>query len=173
MGYLPMKNPSDPKFEDSAVGRMKKEVWEASDEEINRILDEHGIPSSPEWCKEGTYLQTTIRYKIPEIRKKNDIVFIPVGSTELHGQHTVSVMDTLFVTQILEGVRRYTAKRGIPINIVLPPLNYGTHPYHHIGIPGTVVIQEDNAKAFLMDVMLGLWNDGFRKQVIVNNHGQL
>jgi creatinine amidohydrolase len=25
----------------------------------------------------------------------------------------------------------------------------------------------------MIDVMLGLWNDGFRKQIILNNHGQL
>lgn len=173
MPYLERKCEIDPLFEDSSVGHMKKKIWEASDEEIENILKDYEIPSKPEWCKEGTYLQTTIRYKIPEIRRKNDIVFIPVGCTELHGQHTISAMDTFFVTQILEGVRRFMAKRGVPINIVLPPLNYGVHPYHHVGIPGTVVIQENNAKAFLMDVMLGLWNDGFRKQIIVNNHGQL
>jgi len=160
-------------FEDSAVGRMKKQLWESSDEEIDKILADYGIPSPPEWTKEGTYLQTTIRYKVIEQRRKNDIVFIPVGCTELHGQHMVSATDTFFVTQILEGVRRFTAKRGVPINIALPPLNYGVHPYHHVGLPGTVVIQENTAKAFLMDVMLGLWNDGFRKQIIINNHGQL
>ena len=66
--------------------------------------------------------------------------------------HTVSAMDTLFVTQILEGVRRYTTKQGKPVNIALPPLNYGVHPYHHIGLPGTVIISENTAKAFLMDV---------------------
>lgn len=160
-------------FEDNPVGRLKKEIWEASDEEIDKILKDYGIPSAPEWAKEGTYLQTTIRHKIVEQRKKNDIVFIPVGCTELHGQHMVSASDTFFVTQILEGVRRFTAKRGVPINIALPPLMYGAHPYHHVGLPGTVVVQENNAKAFLHDVMLGLWNDGFRKQIIVNNHGQL
>ncbi|MHB1347545.1 MAG: 3-dehydro-scyllo-inosose hydrolase [Candidatus Humimicrobiaceae bacterium] len=160
-------------FENTSVGRLKKSVWDASDEEIDKILSDYGIPSEPEWFKEGTYLQTTIRYKVPEIRRKNDIVFIPVGCTELHGQHTVSAMDTLFVTQILEGVRRYTKKRGIPINIAMPPLLYGCHPFHHIGLPGTVIVQENNAKAFLHDVMLGLWNDGFRKQIIINNHGQL
>ena len=173
MEFLIKKNQIDPLFEDSAVGKMKKEIWEASDEEIEKILEDYQIPSSPEWTKEGTYLQTTIRHKIIEQRRKNDIVFIPVGCSELHGQHMVSSTDTLFVTSILEGVRRYTAKRGIPINIALPPLNYGVHPYHHVGLPGTIVIQENTAKAFLMDVMLGLWNDGFRKQVIVNNHGQL
>ena len=173
MSGLIKTNIEDLFFEDSPVGRMKKEIWESSDKDIDKILQDYGIPTSPEWFKEGTYLQSTIRYKIPEQRKKNDIVFIPVGSTELHGQHTVSSMDTLFVTQILEGVRRFTAKRGTPINIAFPPLIYGTHPYHHVGLPGTVVIQEDNTKALLHDVMLGLWNDGFRKQVIINNHGQL
>lgn len=160
-------------FEDNSVGRLKKGVWESTDEQVDKILADYGIPAQPQWFKEGTYLQTTIRHKIPEIRRKNDIVFIPVGCTELHGQHTVSAMDTLFVTQILEGVRRFTARRGVPINIVLPPLLYGSHPYHHMGLPGTVIVQEDNAKAFLHDVMLGLWNDGFRKQIIINNHGQL
>ena len=50
---------------------------------------------------------------------------------------------------------------------------YGAHPYHHIGMPGTVIIRENVVRELLIDVMLGLWNDGFRKQVIVNNHGQL
>ena len=173
MKFLPKKSEHDPTFEDSSVGRMKKQIWEASDKEIDAILEDYEIPSKPEWSKEGTYLQTTIRHKVPELRKKNDIVFIPVGCSELHGQHTVQAMDTFFVTQLLEGVRRFTAKRGVPINIALPPLNYGVHPYHHVGMPGTYVIQENTAKAFLIDVMLGLYNDGFRKQVIVNNHGQL
>ncbi len=173
MTFLPKRDPNDPLFEDSPVGRMKKEIWETSDEEIDKILKDYGIPSPSEWGKEGTYLQTTIRYKIIEQRRKNDIVFIPVGSSELHGQHIVSATDTFYATSILEGVRRFTAKRGVPINIALSPLPYGAHPYHHIGLPGTIVIQEDTAKAFLHDVMLGLWNDGFRKQIIVNNHGQL
>ena len=40
-------------------------------------------------------------------------------------------------------------------------------------MPGTVIIRENIVRELLIDVMLGLWNDGFRKQVIVNNHGQL
>ena len=51
------------------------------------------------------------------------------------------------------------------------PLNYGSHPYHHVGMPGTVIVRENIAREFLMDVMLGLWNDGFRKQIYINNHG--
>ncbi len=72
-----------------------------------------------------------------------------------------------------EAVRRYTARRGRPVNLVFPPLNYGGHPYHHIGMPGTVIMPEAIVRETLINVMLGLWNDGFRKQVIVNNHGHL
>ncbi len=160
-------------FENNPVGRLKKEIWETSDEQIDAMLAEYGMPSPCEWTKPGSYIQTTLRHQLIENRRKNDIVLIPIGSTECHGMHTVSAMDTFFASQIAEGVRRYTAKRGAPVNLALPPLMYGCHPYHHVGMPGTVIIQEETAKHFLMDVMLGLWNDGFRKQIFLNNHGQL
>jgi len=160
-------------FEDNTVGRMKKEIWDSSDAEIDAILAEYGVPSPVEWGKPGSYIQTTTRWQVEENRRKNDIVFIPVGCTELHGAHLPSASDTLYVSQIVEGVRRYTARRGAAVNLALPPLMYGAHPYHHIGMPGTVIIRENVVRELLIDVMLGLWNDGFRKQVIVNNHGQL
>jgi 3-dehydro-scyllo-inosose hydrolase len=160
-------------FEDTEVGRMKKQLWEADDEHINKILAEYGVPSEPEWTKPGSYIQTTVRHELEVNRRKNDIVLIPVGCTENHGKHTVSAMDTLFVTSICEGVRRYFAKKGYPVNLALPPLMYGCHPYHHIGMAGTVIVREEVAIGLLNDVMLGLWNDGFRKQIIINNHGQL
>jgi creatinine amidohydrolase len=171
-GLLPTSRP-DLFFENNAVGRMKKEVWEASDPQIDAILAEYGIPSPVEWGKPGSYIQTTTRWQVEANRKKNDLVFIPVGSTELHGQHLPSAADTLYVSAICEGVRRYTAKRGAPVNLALPPLNYGGHPYHHLGMPGTVIVREHVVREMMIDVMLGLWNDGFRKQLIVNNHGQL
>lgn len=172
MGFL--KTSSDYVwFEDSAVGRMKKEVFEMTPEQVDAGLAEYGIPSPPEWCKPGSYIQTTTRYKVIENRRKNDIVLIPVGCSENHGMHSPMAEDTLFCTSICEAVRRYSEKKGNPVNIALPPWNYGVHPYHHMGMPGTVLIREDVAKEQLMDVMLGLWNDGFRKQIIINNHGQL
>jgi creatinine amidohydrolase/Fe(II)-dependent formamide hydrolase-like protein len=162
-----------PFFEDNAVGNLKRQVWEASEAEIDAILADYGIPSPCEWAKPGSYIQTTVRHEVVENRRKNDIVIIPVGSSELHGEHTVSSMDTLFVSIIAEGVRRYTAKRGAPVSLALPPWMYGCHPYHHLGMPGTIIVREEVAKEQLIDVMLGLWNDGFRKQIILNNHGQL
>lgn len=160
-------------FEDTEVGRLKKEVWDADEAEIDRILAEYEIPSPPELGKPGSYIQTTPRAQVVRNRKKNDIVIIPVASTERHGEHSCSGHDIFQVTQLIEALRRYTEKQGRPVNLVLPPIIYGAHPYHHIGMPGTVIMPEEVVRETLIAVMLGLWNDGFRKQLIVNNHGQL
>ncbi|NIM06227.1 MAG: creatininase family protein, partial [Armatimonadetes bacterium] len=152
-GLLPTDQP-DLFFEDNPVGRLKKEVWDSTDAQIDGILKEYGIPSPVEWAKPGSYIQTTIRHQVEANRKKNDIVFIPVGCTELHGKHTISAMDTLFVSAIVEGVHRYTAKQGAPVNLALPPLMYGGHPYHHMGMPGTVILREHVVRELMLDVML-------------------
>ena len=59
------------------------------------------------------------------------------------------------------------------VNLAFSPINYGGHPYHHAGMPGTVIMPQEIVKETLVHVMLGLWNDGFRKQIIINNHGQV
>ncbi|MGC9529271.1 MAG: 3-dehydro-scyllo-inosose hydrolase [Candidatus Bipolaricaulaceae bacterium] len=160
-------------FEDSQVGRLKKRIWDASEAEIDRILDDYGIPSPPELGKPGSYIQTTPRAQVVENRRKNDIVIIPVASSERHGHHSCSGHDIFQVTQLVEALRRHTHRQGRPVNLALPPIIYGSHPYHHIGMPGTVIMPETVVRETLVHVMLGLWNDGFRKQLIINNHGQL
>ena len=107
-------------FEDNEVGKLKKQVWDASEKEIDNILKEYGIPSESELGKPGTYIQNTPRAKVIEKRRKNDIVFVPVGCTENHGMHANSGLDTFMVTQILEGLRRLTAKKGHEVNLALP-----------------------------------------------------
>ena len=160
-------------FEDNTVGRLKKQIFDASEKEIDAILKEYEIPSPPELGKAGTYIQNTSRVKCIEKRRKNDLVFLPVGCTENHGDHANSGLDTFMVTQILEGVRRYTAKQGRECNLAFPPLNYGGHPYHHMGMPGTVIMPKEVVEETLIYVMLGLWNDGYRKIIMINNHGHL
>jgi creatinine amidohydrolase len=161
-------------FENSRVGRVKKEVWDASPEEIDRILkEEFEIPSPSELTKANCYIQTTPRHRLAERRGKNDIVLVPVGCTENHGPHLASGHDVFQVTQFLEGVRRYTAKKGDEVNLCYPALLYGGHPYHHIGMPGTIMMPQQTVVDTLCAVMLGLWDDGFRKIILVNNHGHL
>ena len=160
-------------FEDNAVGRLKKEVFDASEAEIDSILTEYGVPSASELGKAGCYIQNTPRARCIEKRRLNDVVLVPVGCTENHGMHANSGLDTFMASQICEGVRRYTAKQGREVNLAFPPLNYGGHPYHHLGMPGTVILPKETVEEILIYTMLGLWNDGYRKIIIINNHGQL
>ena len=167
-------NQPDLYFEDNAVGRLKHALWHADDDTVEGILDDYGYPAPVEWGMKGSYLQMMPRADVIEQRRKNDIVFVPLGCTENHGLHLPTATDTLFCSQIVEGVRRFIAKRdGAPPALCLPPLNFGAHPYHHVGMPGTAIVRDDIVREVLIDVMLGLWNDGFRKIIMVNNHGML
>jgi creatinine amidohydrolase/Fe(II)-dependent formamide hydrolase-like protein len=162
-----------PEFESNPVGALKRRIWEASDEEIDRILTEdYAIPSPGEMETPGCYIQMT--HPADQERKlaNNDVVLIPLGSTELHGPHSVSAQDTLQVTRLVEGVRRHTAKQGFEVNLALSPWIYGNHPKHHIGMIGTIPISSGVLERQLVDVMFGLWSQGYRKMVFVNNHAQ-
>ncbi len=160
-------------FEDNTVGRLKKKIWDASEAELDAILKDYGVPAPSELGKAGCYIQNTPRHICIQKRRKNDLVFLPIGCTENHGLHANSGLDTFMVTQILEGVRRYTAKKGKEVSLAFPPLNYGGHPYHHMGMPGTVIMPKEVVEETLIYTMLGLWNDGYRKIVMINNHGHL
>ncbi len=160
-------------FEDTAVGRLKKQIFDAPMPDIESILKEYEVPSPSELGKGGSYIQTTPRAINIEKRRKNDIVLVPLGTTENHGDHANSGLDTFMTSQICEAVRRYTAKKGYEVNLASPPLNYGGHPYHHMGMPGTIMIPQETVIETLIYVMLGLWNDGYRKIIMLNNHGQL
>lgn len=57
-------------FEDNAVGRMKKEVWDMTEEQLDKVLEEYGIPSPSELGVAGTYIQNTPRQEQIEKRCK-------------------------------------------------------------------------------------------------------
>jgi len=112
------------------------------------------------------YLQNMTMSDIEERLKKNDLIIIPIGSTEAHGPHAPLGEDTFLVTRMAELVAQKTGCT------VAQPYWYGSHPFHHLGMPGTVVVDDDDFKATLRAIMAGLWNTGFRKQVLLNGHGQ-
>ncbi len=114
----------------------------------------------------GVYYQTMNMTEINERLKKNDLIIVPVGSTECHGAAQPLGEDTFLVTRMAEQV---ALKTGCT---VAEPIWYGSHPYNHLGMPGTVVVPEDTFLANLRAVIAGLWNTGFRKQILLNGHGQ-
>jgi creatinine amidohydrolase len=159
-------------FENTGVGKLKERIFHLSDKEVASLLREYGVPSPGELEKPGSYIQNTVRKQLIDNRRKNDIVIVPVGSTENHGRHTVAGFDTLLVTRIAEAVRRKQKKAGKPPVNLAWPINYGVHPPWHQGMYGTVMVSDEAFEQTIMHVMYGLWNDGFRKQIWINNHAQ-
>ena len=115
---------------------------------------------------DGTYLQNMTWRQIEERLEKNDLIIIPIGSTEAHGPHACIGEDTFLVTRMAEAVAEKTGCT------VAQPIWYGSHPYHHMGMPGTIVVPEETFIGLIKAVMAGLWNMGFRKQILLNGHGQ-
>ena len=114
----------------------------------------------------GVYLQNMTMRQIQERLKKDDIIIVPVGSTENHGPNACIGEDTFLVTRMAEAV---AVRTGCT---VAQPVWYGSHPFHHLGMPGTVVVPEEIFCGLLKSVMAGLWNMGFRKMILFNGHGQ-
>ena len=114
---------------------------------------------------DGIYLQNLSISEIKERVKKNDVIIIPVGSTENHGPAACIGEDTFLVTRMAELVAQKTGCT------VTQPTWYGSHPYHHLGMPGTIVVPEEIFKGLLRAIMAGCWNMGFRKMILLNGHG--
>ncbi len=114
----------------------------------------------------GIYLQTMTFKEIQQRQKKNDIIIVPLGSTENHGPHACIGEDTFLVTRMAEAIAQ---KCGCT---VLEPVWYGSHPFHHMGMPGNIIVPEEIFVGQVRAIMAGLWNMGFRKQILLNGHGQ-
>ena len=68
--WIRTDNP-DWKFEDNPIGRIKKEIWDADEAQLDKWLKEDfEIPSPSEIGKANCYVQTTPRY----ILKKTVII---------------------------------------------------------------------------------------------------
>lgn len=114
----------------------------------------------------GIYFQNMTNKEAEERLKKNDLIIVPVGSTENHGPHAPYGEDTFLLTRLAEQI---ALKTGCT---VAQPVWYGSHPLNHMGMPGTIVVPEEDLAAYLRAIMAGFWNTGFRKQIFINGHAQ-
>ncbi len=114
----------------------------------------------------GIYYQNMTNLEVAERLKKNDVLLLPVGSTENHGPSAPYGEDTYLDTRLCEQVAKATGCT------VAQPIWYGSHPYHHLGQKGTIMIPEETLADYLVYVFAGFWNTGFRKIIVVNGHGQ-
>ena len=93
-----------------------------------------------------------------------DMVILPVGATEQHGQHLPTGVDTLSAVAVAEGA---SARTGIP---VLPALAYGCSLGHSTKWPGTLPLRPETLARVAFE--LAEWVDaaGFKRLLMLNGH---
>lgn len=100
---------------------------------------------------------------IGEYLNKEDLVIIPIGSTEQHGPCGPLGVDTYAAIAIAEDAAK---ESGV---LVAPPMWYGDAP-HHLDFPGTISLRSETLIAVVKDIVYSLERNGFKRFIIVNGH---
>lgn len=95
-----------------------------------------------------------------------DMVLIPVGAHEQHGQALPVSTDALTATVMASLAGTLLAPRVA----VAPTIPWGVS-WHHLGRPGTISLQEDTLISIVKDHLDSLYRQGVKRFVLVNTHG--
>jgi len=104
---------------------------------------------------------------VPEVEallEKTDMVIIPVGALEQHGNHLP------IGTDFISGVERsklIAQERDI---LVAPVLMAGQSPYH-MGFAGTITLRAETILQVHLEAVESLIRHGFKRFIIMNAHG--
>ena len=102
----------------------------------------------------------------PDIKaylERDDVVLLPVGSTEQHARHLPVMTDAAEAIAVAQGAG---TRAGV---LVAPPVWYGWTP-HHMAYPGTITLRAETLTAIVEDVCQSLFYHGFKRIIIVNGH---
>ena len=103
------------------------------------------------WMQVETYL------------KRDDRCVLPLGSTEQHAYLSLCV-DNILPEKLANDA---VGTLGVPVFPVLP---YGITPYFR-GYPGSVNIRVQTYLSMVRDILDAVYEQGFRRILIVNGHG--
>ncbi len=122
--------------------------------------------TNPLWTQQKVknYLLHMTVLEVKEFLTKSDMVIIPVGALEQHGNHLP------IGTDFLNGVERcklIAQQRDI---LVCPVLMIGQSPYH-MGFAGTITLSAELILKVHLEAVESLIQHGFKRFIIMNAHG--
>ncbi len=106
----------------------------------------------------------------PEIAERLKIVdtaILPCGAIEQHGPHLPLDLDYFDAVYL---ARKVAEACSDPKPFVLPPVPYGVS-YHHSDFKGTICVTNNALSALVYDIGMSVAQNGIRKLVILNGHG--
>jgi len=108
------------------------------------------------------------RHEFEEAVDKNPIVVVPTGSIEQHGPHCSA--DVEISIPFFIGVSEAQQVDDFP-DFVASPVWWGLAHYNK-GFPGTISLRAETYLHLLEDVCMSIWEDGFKRMVVLNGHGE-
>jgi creatinine amidohydrolase len=111
------------------------------------------------------------RMTAAELRRAADqeaIVLLPVASTEQHGPHLATGVDTFLGGEVCRRAAELVTKQR---PVVVAPTVWMGLAEHHVAYGGTFSITLSTYHALLRDLCDAALRAGFRKILIVNSHG--
>ncbi len=96
-----------------------------------------------------------------------DLAVLPLGAIEQHGPHCPNGSDAFNAIGICERIGKNSKAT------ILPCPMYGSHPYHHWGVQGTIPLTYETHTSMVCDIIRGASVAGFNKFIIVSAHGQV
>ena len=102
------------------------------------------------------------------LSSRDAVVIVPVGSTEQHGPHLPTQVDSLLIGEIARRAARLTASQT---SVVVTPTVWAGLAEHHMSLGGTLSLDFTTFLALLRCVCRSLVRQGFRRILLLNGHG--
>lgn len=109
-------------------------------------------------------LQEMTWMEVKDYLKSNDMVIIPIGSTEQHGPHLPLGTDFY---EAMECSRMVSARTGV----IVAPVVLAGYSVYHSGFAGSLSLKPETLEAVLFETAEMLMKYGFRRFMFFNFHG--
>ncbi|MBC8180734.1 creatininase family protein [candidate division KSB1 bacterium] len=101
---------------------------------------------------------------VQEYLKNNDMVIIPLGSTEQHGPHMPLGTDCYEAFGMSKLISKQTG-------VIVAPVLWSGYSVYHSGFPGTLSLKPETMEQVLFETAEMLMKYGFRRFMFFNYHG--
>jgi creatinine amidohydrolase len=108
--------------------------------------------------------------EVEKAAENNSIMLIPVGVIEQHGPHLPLGTDAYGAYTLCRLTKKELETLNIP-TVIAPPYYYGIANGAR-KFPGTINVSKESMTAMLTDILVSLMDSGFKKQVLINHHGE-
>ncbi len=117
---------------------------------------------------EGTIADMTW-IEVEEAAARGALLILPIAVIEQHGPHLPLATDTYGAYLLCTRISRELAQRGVEA-LVAPPYYHGMNATTRM-FPGSVSVSRSSLVGILTDIFQGYAGYGFKRQFILNHHG--